>query len=71
MTAVPDATPVTIPVVGVTVAIPVLLQVHVPPEVASLNVMVDSTQTDVFPEIDAGSGLTVISIVAVHIPPIV
>ena len=43
--AVPAATPVTIPDEVPTVAIDVLLLVHIPPAVASLNVVVEPTQT--------------------------
>jgi hypothetical protein len=41
MVAVPVATPVTTPVPEPTVATDVLLLLHVPPEVASLNVLVE------------------------------
>jgi hypothetical protein len=40
MVAVPAATPVTIPVLGPTVATPVDPELHVPPEVVLLNVEV-------------------------------
>jgi hypothetical protein len=55
---VPLETPVTIPV-ELTVAIAVLLLLHVPPVVASVSVDVPPTATVVVPEIAAGTGLTV------------
>jgi hypothetical protein len=60
--AVPDATPVTMPVEP-TVATEVLLLLHVPPEVASLSAAVMPGQMVVVPVIDAGALLTVIVIV--------
>ena len=62
ITAVPTETPVTTPVVEPTVATPVLLLVQMPPEVASVKVDVEPTQTEVNPDITAGSGLTVKSV---------
>lgn len=59
ITGLPDATPVTIPEPVPTVAKPVLLLVHVPPLVASLNVVVRPAQTFTVPVIDAGNGFTV------------
>ena len=51
---IPDTTPV-----GETTAIAVLLEDHVPPVVASVNVAVKPWQTSVAPAIAAGNGLTV------------
>ena len=58
---VPEATPVTTPVLASTVATPVLLDVHTPPVVALLNAVVDPAHTSVVPLIAAttGIGLTV------------
>ena len=47
---------------------PVLLLLHIPPEVASLNVVVEPWHTPVVPEIAGGKGLTVI--VAVVLQPV-
>ena len=66
ITEVPDATPVTTPVEGLTVAIVEVLLVHVPLPVASLNVVVKPTQTVSVPVIDAGNGLTVTTLVAIQ-----
>ena len=63
MIAVPPDMPVTTPEPLPTVAIVVLLLVHVPPPVASLNVVVKPTHTDVIPVIVAGRGFTVIGMV--------
>ena len=62
---VPEATPVTTPVLASTVATPVLLDVHTPPVVALLNAVVDPTHTSVVPLIAAttGIGLTVTVVV--------
>jgi len=57
MLTVPAVTPVTIPVEP-TVALP-LLALHVPPEVASVNVIVEPTHTAEGPEIAAGNGFIV------------
>ena len=43
---VPDATPLTVPVDEPTVPFATVLLLHVPPDVASLNVIVDPTHTD-------------------------
>jgi hypothetical protein len=58
---VPAATPVTTPVEDTTVATPVALLLHVPPEVVLLKVEADPTQTDVLPVMaaKAGNGFTV------------
>jgi len=50
--------PVTTPVV-LTVAIKVLLLLHVPPGVASVSVLVPPTVVDAIPEMGAGIGDTV------------
>lgn len=65
----PPAIPVTIPVLP-TVAMPVLLLLHVPPTVASLSVVVDPAQTLNVPVIDATAVFTVIIFVAVPQPVI-
>ncbi len=62
----PVVTPDTTPPVDVTVATAVLLLLHVPPEVASLNVTVDPTHTFALPVIAAGNGLTVNTADAAH-----
>lgn len=49
----PTETPVTTPDVGLTVAIDVLLLLHVPPVVVSLSVIVDPLQTLEGPVIEA------------------
>lgn len=59
MVQVPTATPVTTPEVGLMVAIAVLLLVHVPPVVASANVLVPPTVVVAVPVITAGRGVTV------------
>ena len=58
MVEVPTATPVTIPVVDPTVAVPVALLLHVP-VLASVNVVVNPTHTDRVPLITPGNGFTV------------
>ena len=55
----PVATPVTTPVAGSTVATAGKLLIHVPPAVASVKVTLPVAHTDVGPDIMAGSGLTV------------
>jgi hypothetical protein len=62
MVAVPAATPVTIPVVEPTVAMPVAVLVHTPPGVVLLSVAVEPMQINAVPVIAAGvtgTGLTV------------
>lgn len=59
MFADPVATPVTLPEVLFTVAIAVLLLLHVPPGVASLIAIGTPVQSDEGPLIVAGNGLTV------------
>lgn len=63
----PAATPVTTPVV-LTVAIKVLLLLHVPPAVASVSVLVPPTVVDAIPEMGAGIGDTVTVRDAEHPP---
>jgi hypothetical protein len=63
MALVPAATPLTVPVPEPTVAMPVALLLHVPPPVALARVVVRNGQTAVVPVIDAGNGLTVITVV--------
>ena len=60
---VPAATPVTIPVDEPTVAVPVALLVHVPPNVASLRVIAFAVQRLLDPLIAEGTVLTVTSAV--------
>ena len=66
----PAETPETMPEVGATVAIPVDPEVHVPPVVELLNVVVAPAQTADVPFITPpfGNGLTVIVLVAVALP---
>jgi len=59
MTEVPPDTPVTTPVPATTVAIAGVALLHVPPAVASANVLVKPMHTVVVPVITAGNGLTV------------
>ena len=65
MVTVPDATPVTSPVVF-TVAVPVALLLHVPPVSVGAIVMLEATQTVVGPDKVpvAGNGFTVTACVA-------
>jgi hypothetical protein len=58
--AVSAVIPVTMPVVAPTTATVVLLLLHVPPDVASLSVVVAPTHKVRTPVIAAGGGLTVI-----------
>lgn len=67
--SVPAATPDTIPVDKPTVAVPVLLLVHVPPGVASASVVVELTQMLLTPVGTAGVVLTVTTTVAKQPPP--
>lgn len=62
---VPELTPVTIPVDEPTVAIPVLLLLHMPPVAASDKVVVVPIQALVFPEIGS-VGLTVTIAIALQ-----
>lgn len=66
MVAVPADTPVTAPVVDPTVATPGLPLVQVPPEVPSVKVVEEPTQTLAVPPIVAGSGLMVTALIAKH-----
>jgi hypothetical protein len=58
MFGVPAATPVTTPVEGSTVARPVLLDVHIPPDIALVKLIVKPGQTDEGP-VTAAVGSTV------------
>ena len=66
MVAVPAETPETTPVPDATAAIAVLLLLHVPPPVASVNVVVDATHRADVPPIAAGSAFTVIVFAAIQ-----
>ena len=66
MVTIPEVTPVTVPEVEPMVATPVLLLVQLPPEVASVNVVVKPTHTFVVPPIAAGFGLTVKLVTAIQ-----
>ena len=61
MFAVPADSPVTIPEMGSTVPIAVLLLLHEPPIVASLSVVVSPTHTFVVPVI-AATALTTVTV---------
>jgi hypothetical protein len=63
MVAAPTVSPVTMPVNKLTVATVVLLLLHVPPAVASLNIVVSPKHTFVLPVIGAGNGFTVTVVV--------
>ena len=65
MMLLPAVTPVTLPDVELTVALPLLL-VHVPPVMASLSVVLRVVQTLVIPVIAAGTGLTVNDVVFIQ-----
>jgi len=58
ISAVPGLIPSTIPVVLPTVAIPVLLLLHIPPNERSANVAIRPEQIPGVPSIAAGDGLT-------------
>jgi len=64
----PAETPVTIPDVDPTIAWPVALLLHKPPEVASLRLVVCVTQTTGVPVIAAGVVFTVTAWVDTHPP---
>ena len=68
MTAAPTATPVTMPVAAVTVAMPGFPLVHVPPDTALPSVVVPPKHTVVLPVI-AETGLTVNIAEALQPPP--
>ena len=73
MILVPAETPVTTPVVGLTVATASVALVHVPPEVVLLNVVVFPTQTVFVPDTVCATGaltVTVLEAVLTH-PPVV
>ena len=67
---VPGATPVTIPVEEPTVATDILLLLHVPPERASLSVILVPAITVLLPEMVAGAALTVNIIVVMPVPTV-
>lgn len=64
MTTVPAMPPVTVPLPVPTVAILVLLLLHVPPGEVSLNLIVDVEQTVIAPEMPLGGVSTVTVFVA-------
>ena len=66
----PFETPVTMPVVPLTVAIPVAPLLHKPPAVASDRDVVKPTHTEVPPDIAAGIALTVIVVVTKQLAPV-
>jgi len=66
MSVVPKATPVTTPEPEATVAMPVLPLTHVPPDVASVRLVLAPTHTLVMPVIAFGVKLTVTVVVVVH-----
>ncbi len=65
----PDAIPLTMPDEAPMVAIDVALLLHDPPVVVLDNVAVVPAQMLVGPVIGAGSGLTVITVVATTVDP--
>lgn len=65
MVVTPVARPVTTPA-DVTVAIPVLALLHVPPVVASVSVVEEPLQVVGLPDIAAGNGLTLTFAVLIH-----
>jgi hypothetical protein len=69
ITVLPADTPVTIPVVGPTVATVVVLLVHSPPGTASVNAVLSPVHKEALPVI-GNLGLTVIILLAVQLPPI-
>ena len=68
---VPAVTPYTEPVVEPTVPTAVLLLLHVPPAVPSVNVVVKPTHTVIVPVITPGNGFTVTTAVMIQPVPIV
>jgi hypothetical protein len=68
ITEVPAVTPDTIPEPEPTVATEVELLLQVPPDTASLNVVVDPVQTVSVPVIAAGNGVTVTMVVTALVP---
>lgn len=73
MVTTPAATPVTVPVAAFTVALAVLLLLHVPPVVASASVMDEPGHTEVGPVIAATDvpALMVSALVATAVPQLV
>jgi len=63
---VPASTPVAIPLLLPIVATAVVLLVQVPPVDVLLSVVVRPTQTLAVPEMDAGRGLTVSTVVVIQ-----
>ena len=70
MVAVPTETPVTIPVIGCTLATPGVLLVHTPLGVALVYGVVVPMHTLAEPLIAAGSGFTVTVVVTKQDPPV-
>lgn len=68
--AVPAASPVIKPVVGLTLATPVLLLLQIPPVVVLLSAVVAPRHTLVSPVMFAGIGFTVTMVVAVQVPTV-
>ena len=68
MTDVPATAPVTTPVAGFMIALPLLL-LHVPPAGVEFNVVVKPTHTAALPVIAVGLALTVTVAVTVHPVP--
>ena len=69
MVSVPADTVVIEPLPGKTVAIVVLLLLHVPPDVPSVNNIEEPVHTVVGPDMPDGSGLTVIILETVQPAP--
>lgn len=69
MFALPAATPDTMPDPEPTVATPVLLLVHVPPDGEELSVVLAPVHTEAVPDIAPGVVLTVTEAMAKH-PPV-
>ena len=66
--AIPEAEPVTVPVL-LTVAVTVRPLLHTPPVVASVNGVVPPIQITGTPDMDAGEEVTVTVLVTVHPEP--
>ena len=64
--SIPGDTPVTLPEPAKTVAMLLVLLLHVPPVVASPNIVPDPSQAEGVPDIDSGNVLTVTTAVVVH-----
>jgi len=72
MLTVPAVIPVTTPVVGVIpTEPPLVLQLQVPPEVASLKLVVWPTHTVVIPVMAAGGGSTVMRALTEQLPGVI